>query len=163
MTCPKANAISIPGLMSPVSTPPLFITFYPCCAQMFPPLPSGYPFCVTLRDCTLPPLQEETVEACNRGWGNYYPFKIDTPARISDDPEGEKMACIPVRNRNTFSYQASLPRTISLEIPIGKANILTFHQETQEPRPASQNSIGKSRNSPFKRCELYVGQATKEQ
>ncbi|KYM86567.1 hypothetical protein ALC53_04028 [Atta colombica] len=51
------------------------------------------------------------------------------------------MACIPVRNRNTFSYQASLPHTISVEIPIGKANILTFHQETQELRPALQNSI----------------------
>lgn len=70
------------------------------------------------------------------------------------------MACIPARNRNVFSYRASLPHTISVEILIGKANILTFHQETQEPRPASRNSIGKSRNSPFKRYELAVRRAS---
>lgn len=72
----------------------------------------------------------------------------------------KKMACIPVRNRNVFSYQASLPHTISAEIPIGKANILTFHQKTQKPRPASRNSIGKSRNSPFKRYEPVVRRAS---
>lgn len=72
----------------------------------------------------------------------------------------KKMACIPARNRNVFSYRASLPHTISVEIPIGKANILTFHQKTLNPRPASRNSIGKSRNSPFKRYEPVVRRAS---
>ncbi|KYQ55094.1 hypothetical protein ALC60_06097 [Trachymyrmex zeteki] len=44
MTCPKANAISIPGLMSPVSTPASLYHFLSFYAQMFPLLPSGYPF-----------------------------------------------------------------------------------------------------------------------
>lgn len=43
----------------------------------------------------------------------------------------KKMACIPARNRNVFSYQASLPHTISVEIPIGKANILTFPEDSE--------------------------------
>jgi len=27
------------------------------------------------------PASEKTVQARNRSWGNYYPFKIDTPAK----------------------------------------------------------------------------------
>ncbi|KYN18553.1 hypothetical protein ALC57_09233 [Trachymyrmex cornetzi] len=81
MTCPKANAISIPGLMSPVSTPASLYHFLSFHAQMFPLLPSRYPFCVTLQGLHAVPVPEETVQACNRSWGNYYPFKIDTPAK----------------------------------------------------------------------------------
>lgn len=40
----------------------------------------------------------------------------------------EKIVRIPDRNRNTFSYQASLPRPISAEILIAKANILAFYR-----------------------------------
>lgn len=73
------------------------------------------------------------------------------------------MACIPARNRNVFSYQASLPHTISVEIPIGKANILTFHQKTQKPRDQHRGIVSVNRGILRLGDMAYVEQATKEQ
>jgi len=77
-----------------------------------------------------------------------------------ENGEGEKkkrkrIVCIPGRNRNAFSYQASLPRPISAQVPIAKANILTFYRDSETAtRIAARNGIGKSRNLPVKKRDV---------
>lgn len=69
--------------------------------------------------------------------------------RISDTTRGraKKIARIPGRNRNAFSYRASLPRSISVEIYRLPEPISLRFTGIQKSRSASRNSIGKWGNS----------------
>lgn len=59
----------------------------------------------------------------------------------------KKMARIPYRNRNAFSYRTSLPRSISAEIYRSPEPISLRFTGIPKSRSASRNSIGKWGNS----------------
>lgn len=59
----------------------------------------------------------------------------------------KKIARIPGRNRNAFSYRTSLPRSISAEIYRSPEPISLRFTGIQKSRSASRNSIGKWGNS----------------
>lgn len=68
--------------------------------------------------------------------------------RISDSTRRtKKIARIPSRNRNAFSYRTSLPRSISAEIYRSPEPISLHFTGIQKSRSASRNSIGKWGNS----------------
>lgn len=68
-------------------------------------------------------------------------------ANFRHDAGAKKMTRIPGRNRNAFSYRASLPRSISAEIYRSPEPISLRFTGIQKSRSASRNSIGKWGNS----------------
>jgi len=95
------------------------------------------------------------VRVCTRDFDRYGEWNSETRTGRGKKKRRKRIACIPGRNRNAFSYQASLPRPISAQVPIAKANILTFYRDSETAtRIAARNGIGKSRNLPVKKRDV---------